>query len=35
VFRSFAPYLVTLLIGLVIITAVPWVTLVLPKMFFK
>jgi C4-dicarboxylate transporter DctM subunit len=35
VFRSFAPYLVTLVVGLIIITAVPWVTLVLPKMFFK
>ena len=35
VFRSFAPYLVTLLVGLVIITAVPWFTLVLPKIFFK
>ncbi|HVN98270.1 MAG TPA: TRAP transporter large permease subunit [Syntrophorhabdaceae bacterium] len=34
-FRSFAPYLVTLLIGLVIITAVPWFTLVLPRIFFK
>jgi C4-dicarboxylate transporter, DctM subunit len=35
VFRSFAPYLVTLIVGLIIITAVPWFTLVLPKMFFK
>jgi TRAP-type C4-dicarboxylate transport system permease large subunit len=35
VFRSFTPYLVTLVVGLVIITAVPWFTLVLPKMFFK
>ncbi len=34
-FRSFAPYLVTLLVGLVIITAVPWFTLVIPKIFFK
>jgi C4-dicarboxylate transporter DctM subunit len=35
VFRSFAPYLITLFVGLIIITAVPWFTLVLPKIFFK
>jgi C4-dicarboxylate transporter DctM subunit len=31
----FAPYLVCLLIGLLIITAFPWFTLVLPNIFFK
>ena len=31
----FAPYLVCLLIGLLIITAFPWFTLVLPSIFFK
>jgi C4-dicarboxylate transporter, DctM subunit len=35
VFHSFAPYLIALLVGLVIITAVPWFTLVLPRIFFK
>jgi len=35
VFRSFAPFLITLFVGLVIITAIPWVTLVLPRIFFK
>jgi C4-dicarboxylate transporter DctM subunit len=35
VFRSFAPFLVALILGLVIITAVPWLTLVVPHMFFK
>jgi C4-dicarboxylate transporter DctM subunit len=34
-FRSFAPFLFVLLIGLFIITCVPWFTLVLPRMFFK
>ncbi len=34
VFRSFAPFLAALLIGLLIISAVPWITLVLPRMFF-
>jgi C4-dicarboxylate transporter, DctM subunit len=34
-FRSFAPYLLVFLIGLFIITCVPWFTLVLPRMFFK
>ena len=33
-FRSFAPYLLVLLIGLFIITCVPWFTLVLVKIFF-
>jgi tripartite ATP-independent transporter DctM subunit len=33
-FRSFAPYLLVFLIGLFIITAVPWFTLVLVKIFF-
>ena len=33
-FRSFAPYLVVFLIGLFIITSVPWFTLVLVKIFF-
>ncbi len=33
-FRSFAPYLVVLLIGLFIVTYVPWFTLVLVKIFF-
>ena len=31
----FYPYLICLLVGLVIITAVPWFTLVLPSIFFK
>jgi len=31
----FMPYLVCLLVGLFIITAFPWFTLVLPSMFFK
>ena len=31
----FAPYLICLLVGLFIITAFPWFTLVLPNMFFK
>ncbi len=31
----FFPYLICLLIGLVIITAFPWFTLVLPNIFFK
>ncbi len=31
----FAPYLVCLLVGLLIITAFPWFTLVLPSIFFK
>jgi C4-dicarboxylate transporter, DctM subunit len=31
----FMPYLVCLIVGLFIITAVPWFTLVLPNMFFK
>jgi TRAP-type C4-dicarboxylate transport system permease large subunit len=31
----FAPYLVCLLIGLLIITVFPWFTLVLPNIFFK
>jgi tripartite ATP-independent transporter DctM subunit len=35
VFRSFAPFLVALFVGLLIITAVPWLTLVLPNIFFK
>ena len=35
VFRSFAPFLAALLLGLLIITAVPWLTLVLPRIFFK
>lgn len=35
VFRSFAPFLAALVVGLFIITAVPWFTLVLPRMFFK
>lgn len=34
-FRSFAPYLLVLLVGLFIITCVPWFTLVLPGIFFK
>jgi tripartite ATP-independent transporter DctM subunit len=34
-FRSFAPYLLVFLIGLFIITCVPWFTLVLPRIFFK
>jgi C4-dicarboxylate transporter DctM subunit len=34
-FRSFAPYLFVFLIGLFIITCVPWFTLVLPRIFFK
>jgi tripartite ATP-independent transporter DctM subunit len=33
-FRSFAPYLLVFLIGLFIITSVPWFTLVLVKIFF-
>ena len=33
-FRSFAPYLAVLLIGLFIVTYVPWFTLVLVKIFF-
>jgi C4-dicarboxylate transporter DctM subunit len=33
-FRSFAPYVLVFLIGLFIITAFPWFTLVLVKMFF-
>jgi len=33
-FRSFAPYVLVFLIGLVIITCVPWFTLVLVKIFF-
>jgi C4-dicarboxylate transporter, DctM subunit len=35
VFRSFAPFLAALVLGLCIITAVPWFTLVLPRIFFK
>jgi C4-dicarboxylate transporter DctM subunit len=35
VFRSFAPFLAALFLGLLVITAVPWVTLVLPRIFFK
>jgi tripartite ATP-independent transporter DctM subunit len=35
VFRPFAPFLAALLLGLVIITAVPWFSLVLPRIFFK
>jgi C4-dicarboxylate transporter DctM subunit len=35
VFRSFAPFLGVLLIGLFIISYLPWVTLVLPSIFFK
>jgi C4-dicarboxylate transporter DctM subunit len=35
VFRSFAPFLLALFVGLMIITAVPWLTLVLPSIFFK
>jgi C4-dicarboxylate transporter, DctM subunit len=35
VFSSFTPYLIALLVGLFIITAVPWITLVLPRMFFS
>ncbi len=35
VFRSFAPFLAALFVGLVIITAAPWLTLVLPRIFFK
>jgi C4-dicarboxylate transporter, DctM subunit len=31
----FMPYLIVLIIGLVIITAVPWFTLVLPNIFFR
>jgi len=31
----FMPYLLCLVIGLIIITAVPWITLALPNMFFK
>ena len=31
----FTPYLICLLVGLLIITAFPWVTLVLPGIFFK
>jgi TRAP-type C4-dicarboxylate transport system permease large subunit len=31
----FMPYLVVLLIGLFIISAFPWFTLVLPDIFFK
>ena len=31
----FVPYLICLFIGLLIITAVPWFTLVLPSIFFK
>jgi tripartite ATP-independent transporter DctM subunit len=34
VFGSFAPFLIALLVGLVIISAVPWITLVIPKLFF-
>jgi len=34
-FRSFAPYLLVFLVGLFIITCVPWFTLVLPRIFFK
>jgi C4-dicarboxylate transporter DctM subunit len=33
-FRSFAPYVLVFLIGLFIITCVPWFTLVLVKIFF-
>ena len=33
-FRSFAPYLVVLLVGLFIVTYFPWLTLVLPNIFF-
>ena len=33
-FRSFAPYVLVFLIGLFIITSVPWFTLVLVKIFF-
>jgi C4-dicarboxylate transporter DctM subunit len=35
VFSSFAPFLVALLLGIVVITAVPWFTLVLPRFFFS
>lgn len=35
VFRSFAPFLAALCLGLLVITAVPWFTLVLPSIFFK
>ena len=35
VFRSFAPFLGVLLLGLFIITYIPWFTLVLPRIFFK
>ncbi len=35
VFRSYAPFLAALLLGLVVVTAVPWFTLVLPRIFFK
>jgi len=35
VFRSFAPFLGALFAGLLIVTAVPWLTLVLPRIFFK
>jgi C4-dicarboxylate transporter DctM subunit len=35
VFRSFAPFLLALFAGLLIVTAVPWLTLVLPSIFFK
>ncbi|OGP58496.1 MAG: hypothetical protein A2V65_04270 [Deltaproteobacteria bacterium RBG_13_49_15] len=34
-FRAFAPFLAVLLLGLFIITYVPWFTLVLPNIFFK
>jgi C4-dicarboxylate transporter, DctM subunit len=34
IFRSFAPFLIVLLIGLFIITYIPWFTLVLPRIFF-
>jgi len=35
VFVPFVPYLVSLIIGLVIITYFPWFTMVLPNMFIK
>jgi C4-dicarboxylate transporter DctM subunit len=33
-FRSFAPYVLVMLVGLFIITCFPWFTLVLVKIFF-
>ena len=33
--KSMAPYLIMLALGLLVVTYVPWFTLVLPRMFLK